>query len=49
MLSEYLSSGGQNREQRGLSVTPQSPMNQQAVAMDPFLVNEIEEAIRQTR
>ena len=35
-------------QRRGLSVTPKSLMNQQAVAMDSFLVNEIEEAIRQT-
>lgn len=35
-------------QRRGLSVSRKILMNQQAVAMDPFLVNGIEEAIRQT-
>jgi allantoate deiminase len=34
-------------QRRGLSVRRSILMNQQAVAMDPFLVNQIEEAIRQ--
>ena len=35
-------------QRRGLSVRRNVLLNQQAVAMDPFLVNQIEEAIRQT-
>ncbi len=47
-LEELIGRAEAIAQRRGLSLTRKILMNQQAVAMDSFLVNGIEEAIRQT-
>jgi allantoate deiminase len=47
-LDHLVRSAEEIAQQRGLSVTRSTMLSQPAVAMDPFLVNEIEAAIRAT-
>jgi allantoate deiminase len=46
-VDDLIRKAEETAQRRGLSVRRNILMNQQAVAMDPFLVNQIEEAIRQ--
>jgi allantoate deiminase len=47
-LESLLRQAEEIAQRRGLSMSPKILLNQRAVAMDSFLVNEIEQAIRQT-
>jgi len=47
-VDDFIGKSEEIAQRRGLSVCRNVLLNQQAVAMDPFLVNQIEEAIRQS-
>jgi allantoate deiminase len=47
-VDDFICKSEEIAQRRGLSVRRNVLLNQQAVAMDPFLVNQIEEAIRQS-
>jgi allantoate deiminase len=47
-VDDFICKSEEIAQRRGLSVCRNVLLNQQAVAMDPFLVNQIEEAIRQS-
>jgi allantoate deiminase len=47
-VDSLIRQAGEIATQRGLSVSHNVLLSQQAVAMDPFFVNEIEEAVRKT-